>query len=156
MGLFWIACVFWFFNLLFYLAHIKLNKFRSLKDEIGDRMVDNFRPTQPVNDRTVFYRSFSVPDIPLSLPHSSTSAVNSYSPFSEAYKWSKAAFKSYATRFLGIFDHPYPHRYNFCRSRPCWLCQFPVSTQLTMYTVIWEPPIIEFQKNIDSNFHFFF
>ena len=107
------------FDLLIYLAHIKLNKFRSLKDEIGDRMVDNFRPTQLVNDRTVFYRTFSVPDIPLSLPHHSSASVNSYSPFSEAYKWSKAVLKSYATRFLGIFDHPYPHRYNFCRSRPC-------------------------------------
>ncbi|XP_046449778.1 carbonic anhydrase 2-like [Daphnia pulex] len=93
----------------------QLNKFRSLKDEVGDRMVNNFRPPQPVNDRTVFYRSFSVPDIPLSHPPS----VNSYSPFSEAYKWSKATFKNYATRFLGIFDHPYPHRYNSCRSRPC-------------------------------------
>ena len=130
---------FWFVVLIlicYFIWRIKLNKFSSLKDEIGDRMVDNFRPTQPVNDRTVFYRSFSVPDIPLSLPHSSASAVNSYSPFSEAYKWSKATFKNYATRFLGIFDHPYPHRYNFCRSRPCWLCQYQVYTQCNTQLII--------------------
>jgi carbonic anhydrase len=31
-----------------------LEKFRSLSDEGGDPLVDNFRPTQPLNGRTVF------------------------------------------------------------------------------------------------------
>ncbi|KAI9563220.1 alpha-carbonic anhydrase [Daphnia sinensis] len=90
----------------------QLNKFRSLKDEVGDRMVDNFRPPQPVNDRTVFYRSHKVPDIPLSV-------TDPYSPFSDAYKWSKSTFKNYANRFWGMFDPPAHLRHAFCRTRPC-------------------------------------
>ncbi len=109
-------------------------------------MVDNFRPPQPVNERTMFSRSFSVPDIPLSMPHHS--AVKSYSPFSEAYKWSKAAFKSYATRFLGIFDHPYLHRYNFCRSRPCWLRHFQYPSRPPDNYILLQPAI-RIPKNID-------
>lgn len=75
-------------------------------------MVDNFRPPQAVNDRTVFYRSNKVPDIPLSV-------TDPYSPFADAYKWSKGTFKSYGNRFWGMFDPPAHLRHAFCRSRPC-------------------------------------
>ena len=41
------------FSDLFYFSS-KLDMFRTLVDEGGDYLVDNFRPTQPLNGRTVY------------------------------------------------------------------------------------------------------
>ncbi|XP_046636881.1 carbonic anhydrase 2-like isoform X2 [Daphnia pulicaria] len=75
----------------------QLDKFRSLQGDDGFNMVNNFRPTLPVNGRTVFYRSFTGCEISRSWPITS-------SPFSEAYKWSKClmgfAYKSVAPSLL--------------------------------------------------------
>lgn len=71
----------------------QLEKFRHLKGDDGTNMVNNFRPTLPVNGRTIFYRSFTGCEISRSWPITS-------SPFSEAFKWSKClmgfAYKSAA------------------------------------------------------------
>ena len=32
----------------------KMAEFRSLKDDNGDPLVDNFRPTQPLNGRVIY------------------------------------------------------------------------------------------------------
>jgi hypothetical protein len=38
---------------------VQLKKFRSLKNDVEEPLVNNFRPVQPLNDRTVLYRSFT-------------------------------------------------------------------------------------------------
>ncbi|KZS12235.1 Carbonic anhydrase-related protein 10 [Daphnia magna] len=66
----------------------QLNAFRMIKDEVGEPMVNNFRTPQPLNERTVFYRSFTGCEI-------SRSLTDNESPESEALKWSKCLM-SYA------------------------------------------------------------
>ncbi|EFX88009.1 alpha-carbonic anhydrase [Daphnia pulex] len=60
----------------------QLKKFRSLKNDVEEPLVNNFRPVQPLNDRTVLYRSITGCEIPRSWPIS-------WTPLLDAIKWSQ-------------------------------------------------------------------
>ncbi|EFX88011.1 alpha-carbonic anhydrase [Daphnia pulex] len=71
----------------------QLAKLRNLKDERGERLVNNFRTPQPLHDRTVFYRSFTGCEISRSLSDATSMA--------DVFKWTKCLM-SYA--FNSIFS----------------------------------------------------
>ena len=48
---------------LSFISHLQMDILRSLKMDNSSKIVDNYRPVQPLNDRTV-KRSFMLADVP--------------------------------------------------------------------------------------------